>query len=106
MTDTDTAAAVRSLTHRISERDEAMRNGADYADAEPFAAEFMAALHGRGWRPTEARLIPIGHPGRPGSGAEPPHEQLADVRAQLDAINSAKREAREASQALAERGRT
>jgi hypothetical protein len=72
--DRETTAAVEALAHRLRVRDAAIHNAEDYADAEVFAAEFLAALRGHGWRPTEARLIPIGSPGRPGSGSGPGDE--------------------------------
>jgi len=48
--DAETRAAIDALVHRL-------RNKGD-ADDEPFAAEFIAALRGRGWRPTMARPSP------------------------------------------------
>jgi hypothetical protein len=49
--DQQTRRAVASLVRRLRERDEAVRAGAeDVADWEPFAAEYIAALRGQGWR--------------------------------------------------------
>src|SRR5687768_12416033 len=48
--DQPTQAAIAALAHRLRERDRAD----DRADADDFADEFMTALRGQGWRPTEA----------------------------------------------------
>ena len=45
--DREIQAAIDALVHRLKNRDE--------ADDEPFAMEFVQAMIGRGWRPTEAR---------------------------------------------------
>jgi hypothetical protein len=84
MTDADTTAAVEALAYRLRERDVAMRDGAGHADAEVFAREFVTALRGRGWRPTEARVLPAWKPPA-GSGAMPPTDLLDGLRADLDA---------------------
>jgi len=67
--DSETRAAIDALVFRLKNRGD--------ADDEPFAAEFIAALRGRGWRPTEARPGPdwrrasgdakVPDAGRPGS---------------------------------------
>lgn len=49
--DRQTRAAVAALTHRLRERD----NQDDPTDAEIFALEYVHALRGQGWRPTNAR---------------------------------------------------
>ena len=54
MTDAETTAAIEALTYRVKPRDEAIREGRDYPDAEPFALEFLTKLRAQGWRPTEA----------------------------------------------------
>lgn len=46
----ETRRAVASLVRRLQERDEAVKDGGDVPDWEPFAAEFIAALRGQGWR--------------------------------------------------------
>ena len=46
--DTETKAAIEALVHRL-------RNREPGTDDEPFAMEFVQAMIGRGWRPTEAR---------------------------------------------------
>ena len=76
MTDPDTRAAIDALTHRLRNRDPG-------TDDEVFALEFITALRARGWRPTEARVMPVWH--RPaGHGVEPTGDYLA-ARQALDA---------------------
>lgn len=89
MTDLDreTSAAVEALAHRIRNRDAAILGGSDceeIGDSEVFAREFLTALRGRGWRPTEARVLPSWKPGQPGSG-KPPAGLLEELRADLAA---------------------
>lgn len=93
MTDAETAAAVKALAHRLRQRDEAMRNGEEYADAEPFALEYVTAMLGNGWRHLDALAKPKPAPAEsePGSGSSRRAELLAPVRAQLDELNAAKR---------------
>jgi hypothetical protein len=77
MTDHETRSAVDALTRRLRNRDP------DDDDDEVFALEFMTALRARGWRPTEARVMPAWH--RPaGHGVEPTGDYLA-ARQALDA---------------------
>ena len=45
--DAETKAAIDALVYRLKNREE--------TDDEPFAMEFVQAMIGRGWRPTEAR---------------------------------------------------
>jgi hypothetical protein len=79
MTDRETTAAVEALTHRIRARDTLE----EISDAEVFALEFITALRARGWRPTEAKVMPAWH--RPaGHGVEPTGDYLA-ARQALDA---------------------
>ncbi len=76
MTDHETTAAVDALTRRLRDRDPG-------TDDEVFALEFITALRARGWRPTEARVMPAWH--RPaGHGTEPTGDYLA-ARQALDA---------------------
>lgn len=89
MTDAETSAAIEALTHRLRQRDEAMRDGAEYADAEVFALEFITAMRGYGWRHSEALAPPKPVPA--GSGSRRRAELLAPVRAQMDVLNEAKR---------------
>lgn len=85
MTDAETAAAIEALAHRLRKRDEAMRNSEDYADAEPFALEFMAALRGRGWRVTNTAPPPA-HPDGAGRPKDPEVAGLvAAVKAEREA---------------------
>lgn len=79
MTD-HTADAVAALTHRIRQRDAAIRAGHDIADPEPFALEFMTALTGNGWRPTEARPTPEWR--RPAGAGRPPTDDYLHARAE------------------------
>lgn len=85
MTDPDTADAVQALTHRLKVRDQALRDGEEYADAEVFAGEFMTALRGRGWRvtntaPPRAHEAGAGVPKRDDAVAA-----VAELRARLAA---------------------
>ena len=80
--DRETHAAIEALAHRIRVRDAAIRAAEDCADPEPFAAEFMAALGGRGWRLTEAKA-----PGAlkvPAGGGTGPTEEWRQARAELE----------------------
>jgi len=76
--------AVRALATRAAK--------AGVTDAESFAREFIAALHGQGWR---AYAPVTALPPRPAVGAEPPHEQLAEVRALLRASRPSQPETQE-----------
>jgi hypothetical protein len=72
--DTDTERAIDALAYRL-------RNRGD-ADIEVVAREFMVELRARGWRPTEARVLPEWrHPA--GSGTEP-NEDWQRARAELE----------------------
>ena len=95
MTDAETAAAIKALTHRIQARDQAIRDGEDYPDPGPFALEFITAMLGYGWRHNEALAPPKPAAVTPGTASKR-EELLAPLRAQMDAINEAKRTAREA----------
>jgi hypothetical protein len=76
MTDRETTAAIDALTRRLRNRDPG-------TDDEVFALEFITALRARGWRPTEAKVMPAWH--RPaGHGTEPTGDYLA-ARQALDA---------------------
>lgn len=97
MTDAETAAASEALAYRVKLRDQAMRDGGDYADPEVFALEFMTAMRGYGWRHNAALAPPKPSPATAGSTRR--EELLAPVRAQMDAINAAKRAAQEAGAA-------
>ena len=57
--------AVNSLARRLRERAAAVAAGVDVADDEPFAAEYVAALWGQGWRP-----LPALRPWQAGPSAE------------------------------------
>lgn len=79
MTDADTAAAIESLAYRLRQRDEAIRNGTEYPDAEPFAQDFLAAMIGKGWRHLEALAPPRAAAADPDAGRRA--ELLAEARA-------------------------
>jgi hypothetical protein len=88
--DRETHAAIEALAHRIRVRDAAIRAAEDCGDAEPFAAEFMAALRGRGWRLTPAKAQPEPHTAGAGTPQSPEvAELLAKVRAERDAAAAA-----------------
>ena len=95
MTDAETTAAIGALAHRVKARDQAIRDGEDYPDAEPFALEFLAALRGRGWRPTPAKAIapPVHAPA--GTADKPRSELLSDLRADMEARAARDRAAKE-----------
>jgi hypothetical protein len=76
MTDRETAAAIEALTHRL-------RNREPGTDAEVFALEFITALRARGWRPTEARVMPAWH--RPAGHGVPPDADSPGVSAYREA---------------------
>ncbi len=88
MTDLDreTTAAVQALADRLRDRDPEV-------DDELFAREFILALRGRGWRPTEARLMPAWKPGPRGSGGLPKSREAAELvrkaRADAEAASAA-----------------
>ena len=76
MNDHETRSAVDALTHWLRNRDPG-------TDDEVFALEFITALRARGWRPTEARVLPAwklpaGH------GTDP----TADYRAARQALEA------------------
>ena len=94
MTDQETAAAIKALAHRILERDAAMRDGGDFADAEVFAAEYITAMRGHGWRHLAALAKPKAAPAdAPTTDGSHRAEMLAPLRAHLDELNAAKRAA-------------
>jgi hypothetical protein len=84
VTAAETAAAIEALAHRIRQRDAAMRDGEDYPDPEPFAAEYLAALRGQGWRVTAAKAYPGWKP--PGDRTKnPATEDWHAIRAEWEA---------------------
>jgi len=96
MTDAETAAAIDALVYRVKARDKAIRDGEDHPDAEPFALEFLTALRGQGWRPTPAKATvpPLHAP--PLADKRSRDEELAAVRADMEARAARDRAAREA----------
>jgi len=85
MTDSDTTAAIEALAYRIRERDAAIRDGEDFADADVFAAEFMTAMRGHGWRPTPAKSAGLPMHAPAGTADKPRSELLAGLRADMEA---------------------
>lgn len=65
---------------------------AGITDPEPWAREFIDALRRQGWRPFMPRT---NLPATPRNPAEPPHEQLAEVRALLRASRPSQPETQE-----------
>jgi len=95
VTDNETSDAIEALTHRVKLRDQAIRDGEDYPDAEPFALEFLTALRGQGWRPTAAKATspPLHAPPLPDRPSRA--ESLAAVRADMEARAARGRAAKE-----------
>ena len=82
--DREIAAAVDALTHRLANRD-------PETDDEPFAMEFVQAMIGRGWRPTEARRAKPWSKTEDGDSPQPQADKPGGVeyfefRRKLDAI--------------------
>lgn len=103
MTDAETQAAIDALAHRIRNRDAAVRDAAeDLEDAEPFALEFVTALRGHGWRPTEAKTF-AGPKAAPSGTIAPLKPEttdlLRDLRADMEARAARDRAAKEAGAA-------
>jgi hypothetical protein len=71
MTDPDTRSAIEALTRRL-------RNREPGTDDEVFALEFITALRARGWRPTEARVMPAWK--RPAGSGTPATEEYRRIR--------------------------
>ena len=91
MTDTETAAAIDALAHRLRLRDEAMRDGGDYADPEPFAAEYVTAMRGYGWRPTPAKATAPPKHSPPAAADGSRDDMLARARARCDEATAVRR---------------
>jgi hypothetical protein len=77
--DAETRAAVAALVHRLRNHDP--DTDPLGADAEPFAAEFIAALKSRGWRPVLA--VPPDADWRRASGRTPRGSLDPEVKAAL-----------------------
>lgn len=79
--DQETRDAIAALAHRIHARDQAPED--ERADPEPFAADFILKLRLRGWRVTEARVMPVWTltPGRRGADPKRHEDELRQVRA-------------------------
>ena len=74
--DREIQAAIDALVHRLRNRED--------TDDEPFAMEFVQAMIGRGWRPTEARRIAPPKLAQPGT-VPPLKPETADLREALRA---------------------
>jgi len=95
VTDKETSAAESALAHRVRLRDIAVHDGEDHSDPEVFAAEFVTALRGYGWRPTPARTSALPLHAPPGTADKPRSEVLADLRADMEARAARDRAAKE-----------
>ena len=97
MTDADTQAAIDALAYRIRQRDAAIRDGAeDIEDADLFALEFFTRLRAQGWRPSPAKASSPPRHAPPLADKRSRDEELAAVRADMEAKAAAARAAREA----------
>ena len=72
--DQETERAIQALTYRLQTRGE--------ADIEPVAREFMIELRARGWRLTEARVIPGWQ--SPSARSDGPPPEWRQARAALE----------------------
>jgi hypothetical protein len=99
MTDSDTTAAIDALAYRIRERDAAIRDGQDFADADVFALEYLTALRGQGWRPTAAKSAALPMHAPAGIADKPRSEMLAELRADMEARAAAAKAAKETREA-------
>ena len=98
MTDADTSAAIEWLTRSLRDRDTALHDGEDYADAEVFAAEVVTAMRGHGWRPTAAvpYAAPKAAPAELSARLKPETaDLLRDLHADMDARAARDRATRE-----------
>ena len=86
MTDAETTAAIEALADRVRVRDAAMNDGEDYADDEVFAREFITALRGKGWRPTNAAPAPVHQTGAGLPKREDAVAAVAELKARLAAV--------------------
>jgi hypothetical protein len=96
VTDNETAAAIESLAYRIRERDAAIRDGGEFADAGVFALEFMTAMRGRGWRLTAAKAVTPPMHAPAGTADKPRSELLSNLRAEMEAKAAAAKAAKDA----------
>jgi hypothetical protein len=98
MTDSETTAAIEAMAYRVRQRDEAIRDGEDFADADVFALEFITALRGQGWRPTPAKAAALPMHAPAGTADKPRSELLAGLRAGMEARAARDRAAKESRQ--------
>jgi len=99
MTDNETTAAIEAMAYRVRSRDEAIRDGEDFADADVFALEFITALRGQGWRPTAAKAASLPMHAPAGTADKPRSELIGDLRADMEARAAAARAAKESREA-------
>jgi hypothetical protein len=97
MTDSDTTAAIDALAYRIRERDAAIRDGEEFADADVFALEYLTALRGQGWRPTPAKSAALPMHAPAGTADKPRSELISDLRADMEARAAAAKAAKESA---------
>lgn len=95
--DTETKAAIEALVHRLANREPG-------TDDEPFAMEFVQAMIGRGWRPTEARRSKPWTRGTDGDSpqpdaARPGGQEYREFRQRLDGLAAQAAERRKAGAA-------
>ena len=98
MTDSETTAAIEAMAFRVRSRDEAIRDGGEFADADVFALEFLTALRGQGWRPTAAKAAALPMHAPAGTADKPRGELLASLRADMEARAARDRAAKETRQ--------
>lgn len=79
--DQETRDAITALAHRLHAWDQAPAG--ERQSVEDFAHEFVLAMRNRGWRVTEARVMPVWTltPGRRGADPARHAHELAGVRA-------------------------
>ena len=84
MTDSEITAAIEAMAYRVRQRDAAIRDGEDFADADVFALEFFTALRGRGWRHMPALTAPPAH-APAGTADKPRNELIGELRTDMEA---------------------
>lgn len=79
--DQETRDAITALAHRLHAWDQAPAG--ERQSVEDFAHEFVLAMRNRGWRVTEARVMPVWtlSPGRRGADPKRHEDELRQVRA-------------------------
>jgi hypothetical protein len=93
--DKDTADAIAALVHRLKNRGDS--EGQYATDDDLFALEYLTAMRGRGWRPTEVRAPWEVRTGPAGCGHPESAEAVREVEAArqvLDEIRTRQHEER------------